>query len=68
MVMFTLVVVVYSMLGLAIYGEEGVSGRAILPEGILQLLMSGLGLLQTLPLLVTLTVEKGWLVNWLRVN
>jgi callose synthase len=61
MVMFTLVLVVYTMLNLAIYGEEGVNGRPMHPEGVLQLLLSGLGLLQTLPLMVTLTVEKGFL-------
>lgn len=60
--MFTPVVVVYFMLGLAIYGEEGVNKRAMHPEGVLQLLMAGLGLLQTMPLVVTLTVEKGILV------
>jgi len=59
MVMFTLVLVVYTMLALAIYGEEGVNGRPMHPEGVLQLLLSGLGLLQTLPLFITLTVEKG---------
>jgi callose synthase len=41
MVMFTLVVVVYTMLALAIYNEEGVNGRAIHPEGVLQLLLCG---------------------------
>lgn len=61
MVMFALVVVVYTMLGLAIYGEEGVNGRPMHPEGVLQLLLSGMGILQTLPLYVTLTVEKGFL-------
>jgi callose synthase len=59
MVMFCLVVVVYTMLGLAIYDEEGVNGRPMHPEGVLQLLLSGMGLLQTLPLCVTLTIEKG---------
>jgi callose synthase len=59
MVMFTLVVVVYCMVGLAIFKEEGVNQRPIHPEGVLQLLLSGLGLLQTMPLAVTLTVEKG---------
>jgi callose synthase len=59
MVMFTLVVVVYSMLGLAVFKEEGVNGRPMHPEGVLQLLLAGLGLLQTMPLVVTLTVEKG---------
>ena len=59
MVMFTLVVVVYTMYALAIYGEEGVNGRPMHPEGVLQLLLAGMGLLQTMPLIVTLTVEKG---------
>lgn len=59
MVMFTLVVVVYTMLALAIFKEEGVNGRAMHPEGVLQLLLSGMGILQTMPLLITLTVEKG---------
>jgi len=61
MVMFTLVVVVYTMLALAVYDEEGVNGRPMHPEGVLQLLLSGMGLLQTLPLIVTLTVEKGFM-------
>jgi len=59
MVMFTLVVVVYTMVALAVFKEEGVNGRAMHPEGVLQMLMAGMGLLQTLPLVVTLTVEKG---------
>jgi len=59
MVMFTLVTVVYFMVGLAVYGEEGVNGRKITPEGMSQILLSGMGILQTLPLFVTLTVEKG---------
>lgn len=62
MVMFTLVLVVYTMLCLAIFGQEGVNSRPVKPEGVLQLMLSGLGLLQTLPLFVTLTVEKGFLL------
>ena len=42
MVMFTLVVVVYTMLGLALFGEEGVNGRPMHPEGVLQLLLAGM--------------------------
>ena len=61
MVMFTLVVVVYTMLGLAVYGQEGINGKRMTPEGLLQLLLGGMGLLQTMPLMVTLTVEKGFL-------
>jgi callose synthase len=59
MVMFTLVVVVYTMVALAVFNEEGVNGRPLHPEGVMQLLLSGMGILQTMPLLVTLTVEKG---------
>lgn len=60
MVMFTLVVVVYIMLALALYGEEGVNGRSIDPEGVLQMALAGMGLLQTFPLITALTVEKGF--------
>lgn len=59
LIMFTLVVVVYSMLLLAIFKEEGVNNRPIHPEGVFQMLLAGMGILQTLPLAVTLTVEKG---------
>ena len=59
MVMFTLVIVVYFMVGLAVFNEEGINGRKMVPEGWLQILVSGMGILQTLPLFVTLTVEKG---------
>jgi callose synthase len=61
MVMFTLVVIVYSMLGMAIFGQEGVGDRPMKPEGALQLALAGMGILQTMPLAVTLTVEKGFL-------
>ena len=61
MVIFALVMVVYCMLALAIYGEEGVNQRPMLPEGLLQIMLSGLGVLQTGPLAVTLTVEKGFI-------
>ena len=59
LVMFTLVIIVYSLLGLAIYGEEGVNGRDLKPEGVFQLVLAGMGLLQTLPLMVVLLVDKG---------
>lgn len=61
LVMFTLVVVIYTMLAFAVYGTEGVDGRPIHPEGVLQILLAGMGILQTMPLFVTLTVEKGFL-------
>ena len=60
LVMFTLVIIVYTMLGLSIYHEEGVNGRPLHPEGLFQMLLAGMGVLQTLPLAVTLTVEKGF--------
>jgi callose synthase len=60
LVMFTLVIIVYTMLGLSIYHEEGVNSRPLLPEGLFQMLLAGMGILQTLPLAVTLTVEKGF--------
>jgi callose synthase len=59
LVMFTLVLVVYTMVITAIFNEEGVNGRAIKPEGVLQIMLAGMGILQTLPLCATLAVEKG---------
>ena len=59
LVMFTLVVVVYFMACLALYDEEGVDGRKMTVQGVVNMMMSGMGILQTLPLFVTLTVEKG---------
>ena len=44
--MFTLVVVVYTKVSLAVYGEEGVNGRSIQLERVLTLVLSGLGILQ----------------------
>jgi callose synthase len=58
MVMFTLVVVVYCDLGVAIFHDEGVNGRSIVPEGGLQMALAGLGILQTFPLAMTLVVEN----------
>ena len=59
-VMFTLVLVVYTMTGCAIFNEEGVNGRKVKPEGILQIALAGMGILQTLPLCATLAIEKGF--------
>ena len=59
MVVFALVTVVYCMLVLALFDQEGINGRKMPTEGSLQLLMAGMGMLQTLPLFVTLTVEQG---------
>jgi callose synthase len=59
MVMNTLFTVVYIMLILAIFDVEGINERPIMPVGVVQLLLAGMGILQTLPLMATLTVEKG---------
>lgn len=34
-------IVVYTMVNLAVYNEEGVNGRGMLPEGAFQLVLSG---------------------------
>jgi hypothetical protein len=59
MVMVTLYMVLYIMTILAVYDAEGIDSRPIVPEGAVQLLLAGMGILQTLPLMATLTVEKG---------
>ena len=59
MIMFTLMILVYFMTCLAIFNQEGVDGRPMTPEGPIQLLLAGMGLLMTLPLIMTLLVEKG---------
>jgi callose synthase len=59
LVMVALVLVSYCMVGLAVFGSEGINGRGMDPEGVLQMLLAGMGLLQTMPLFVTLSVEKG---------
>lgn len=57
----TIYVVVYLMVMLAVYDLESIGGRTITPMGTIQMLLGGLGLLQTIPLYATLGVEKGWL-------
>jgi callose synthase len=57
---FTIHLLVYLMLGLALFDCEKIGDREITPTGTLQMLLGGMGLLQTLPLLATLGVEKGW--------
>ena len=59
MIMITLIIVVYFMLALAIFQQEGVDGRPMSPEGPVQLALAGMGLLQTMPLIMTLVVDKG---------
>ena len=57
---FTIYCVVYLMVVLAIYDLEKIGDRVITPMGTIQMLLGGLGLLQTIPLFATLGVERGW--------
>jgi len=57
---FTIYVVVYLMLILAMFNLEKIGDRLITPMGMIQMLLGGLGLLQTIPLFATLGVERGW--------
>mgnify|MGYP001964173729 CR=1 FL=1 len=59
MIMLTLMILVYFMTGLAIFHQEGVDGRPMAPEGPVQLVLAGMGLLMTMPLIMTLVIEKG---------
>ncbi|KAI2501724.1 1-3-beta-glucan synthase component [Fragilaria crotonensis] len=56
----TVIVVVYLMTVLAIFDLERIGDRLITPMGTIQMLLGGLGLLQTIPLFATLGVERGW--------
>eukprot|EP00611_Tribonema_gayanum_P022145 TRINITY_DN4392_c0_g1_i8.p1 TRINITY_DN4392_c0_g1~~TRINITY_DN4392_c0_g1_i8.p1 ORF type:complete len:2019 (+),score=952.03 TRINITY_DN4392_c0_g1_i8:563-6058(+) len=55
----TIVFVVYFMLALSVFQAEKIGERKITPEGTLQMLLAGMGVLNTLPMLATLMVEKG---------
>jgi callose synthase len=59
----TVYVVVYLMTVLAIFKLEKIGERMITPMGTIQMLLGGLGLLQTIPLFATLGVERGWLAS-----
>jgi len=52
--------VTYLMLGLALYDCEKIGDRKITPMGGIQMILGGMGLLNTFPLLATLGVERGW--------
>jgi callose synthase len=56
----TVYVVVYLMAILAIFELEKIGDRIITPMGTIQMLLGGLGLLQTIPLFATLGTERGW--------
>lgn len=57
----TIQVATYLSLLLAVYGAESIGHRLVVPLGTLQVVLAGLGLLNTLPLLATLAVERGLL-------
>jgi callose synthase len=59
----TVYVVVYLMTVLAVFDLEKIGDRLITPMGTIQMLLGGLGLLQTIPLFATLGVERGWLAS-----
>lgn len=59
----TVYIVVYLMAILAIFELEKIGDRIITPMGTIQMLLGGLGLLQTIPLFATLGVERGWLAS-----
>ena len=56
---FTVYMVVYLMAVLAIFNLEKIGDRTITPMGTIQMLLGGIGLLQTIPLFATLEVECG---------
>ncbi len=56
----TIYCVVYLMAVLAVFDLEKIGDRKITPMGTIQMLLGGLGLLQTIPLYATLGVERGW--------
>jgi len=60
---FTVYVVTYLTAILAIYKYEAIGERSITPMGGIQMMLGGLGLLQTIPLFATLGVERGWLAS-----
>lgn len=59
----TVYLVVYLMTVLALFGLEKIGDRIITPMGTIQMLLGGLGLLQTIPLFATLGVERGWFAS-----
>lgn len=59
----TVYIVVYLCALLAIFDLERIGDRMITPMGTIQMMLGGLGLLQTIPLFATLGVERGWLAS-----
>ena len=59
----TVYVVVYLMAILALFDLEIIGERSITPMGSIQMMLGGLGLMQTIPLFATLGVDRGWLAS-----
>ena len=64
---FTVYLVCYLMLGLALYDCEKIGDRKITPAGTLQMLLGGMGLMNTIPLFATLGVERGWWASLMEI-
>lgn len=59
----TVTFVVYFILALAVFDAESIGDRKLIPEGNLQMMLAGMGLLNTMPMLATIMVEKGLLAS-----
>ena len=51
--------IIFSLLLLSLFNVESIGGRSLVPEASFQYLLAILGLIQTIPLFATLTVERG---------
>jgi len=56
---FTIITVTYLIALTALFGYEKVGDELVVVLGSVQIMLAGMGVLQTLPLMATLTVEKG---------
>jgi callose synthase len=56
---FTIITVTYIIALTALFGYERVGDQVMVVLGSVQVLLAGMGVLQTLPLMATLTVERG---------
>ena len=59
--MFTIIGVTYTIAFMALLNFEAVGDRAVVILGTIQIFLAGMGVLQTLPMLATLTLERGML-------
>jgi len=65
---FTVYFVCMLMLALALFDEETIGDRKLTPAGGIQMLLGGMGLLNTFPLFATLGVEMGWWASFMEVS